>query len=357
MRMRVAVLCFLCATAACGPPLDLGFGVAVTATFDSTVSDAQLAQVSQLIIAGSGDETYEIDRTLGRAADRTERFVYRPLAETRRLALKLTAENADGESVAVGMSSELQLDAGETTRLEITLLPAMIPDSGSSDGSSGDGGTSTCAHSSFAICEDFENGLGPDWATEATNAVVTIDHTHAHSGSNALHVHLDALNSGTSTVGAIAETVTLATPVVGFHARAFVFLPTASIAGSMSLIEAQQLEPPKQALKLLVTDGALALYDSFGLTTGLQKTLTPVPIGSWACVEWIVQIGAPGSVSVSFQGTPVPGGEIDDTTASTPPVAALQFGGAYSNTSSAVMPVFDFWMDDLVVDPGAIGCN
>jgi hypothetical protein len=113
----------------------------VTTTFDTSVSAASLARVTQLAIVASGDETYAINEPLTRAIDRTERFVYRPLFDTRRLMLSVAAEDAAGVEIAKGSSAEIQLVANQTTQLQITLYGSIPVDGGSDGPTMTDGGS------------------------------------------------------------------------------------------------------------------------------------------------------------------------------------------------------------------------
>jgi hypothetical protein len=220
-----------------------------------------------------------------------------------------------------------------------------------------DGGARDCGTSSFALCEDFEHGLGGKWTTLQVGATVSVDGTYAHSGSSALHVHLDSINSGHSADGVIQETETLTTPSAGFHVRAFLYFPSAPLGGTMTVIDAQQVATPNQSLEFQLTGNSISLWDGFASGARFRQTPYGLPIGNWACVEWIVQIGTPGSLAVSLQGMALAGAVIDDTTASNPPLGVMQLGAKYANTSSTATPAVDFWIDDVVVDPGPIGCN
>jgi hypothetical protein len=360
--MRLAALVLLCTTACSAAPLDLGFGVAVTATFDSTVSDATLATVTQIAISASGDETYMADEQLMRAAHRTEGFVYRPLLDTRHLTLTLTAEDADGAAVAKGSSPEIELVAGKTAQLEITLFAGgTSPMDGGALDSAGDGAGPTfptCAGLGYALCEDFEQAISAAWTTSDTNGTVTTDTSHAHSGTHSMHVHLDSVAPGASAQAWLTEMQTVTNPSTDFHARAFVLFPSAVPTGLFPIMSVQQTSSPFDLMEVELSNGLVAMYDGFGTTTPYAQSASMFPTEAWTCAEWYVHFGSPGSLTVSINGTLLSDAEVEDLTYSSPPVGWLLFGGSQGGSDvTSMLPAYDFWMDDLVVDPKPIGCS
>jgi hypothetical protein len=354
--MRIALSCLLCA-AACSAPLDLGFGVAVTATFDPSVSDAQLASVTQLVIDASGDETFSDDDMLGRAAHRTERFVYRPSEDTRRLALTLTAKDGSGNVIASGTSAQIALVANQTAQLDVTLFGGPFVDGGM-PGDTADGATfPTCNGVTYALCEDFEQPLDTQlWSAKETNGETSTDTTHAHSGTHARHVHIDSLAPNDSGVADIFESQTFGAPNVDFHARAFFYFPTVP-PGLFALIVAQQSAAPFDEVNAELSAGQYAAFDQVatGGTTYMQSS-SVIPTQTWVCLEFAVHFGSPGSLRTAVDGQPLTDDEVDNTTSATPPIDLLLFGGGFSNQTMTPSDVVDFWMDDLVVDPNPIGC-
>ena len=129
---------------ACGGP-SVGFGVALTLRFDSTISDPTLATVDSFAIAASGDETYSTTVTLPRAPMRIERTIYRPDQATRNLTINVVALDGHGNVVALGASKPLELSAGKTTATTIDLVSPNGGDAGSNKdgGTVGDGGSAS----------------------------------------------------------------------------------------------------------------------------------------------------------------------------------------------------------------------
>jgi hypothetical protein len=376
--MRAVVLCLLCATAGCGPaPLSLGFGVAVTASFDSTVTDGELARVTQLIISATGDETYETDQQLNRGADRVESFVYRPLDSTRRLALSVAAEDGNGLAVAAGSSAQIQLTAGQTAQLQITLFPKELPDAGPPDGTVVDAGAHDSgedasppdlsgvpfplcsAVTSGQLCLDFEQAIPSTWTTVQNNSAVVVDTTYAHSGTHSLHVHLESVASAMSAGGYLTEMQTFTTSPSAIHVRAFIFFRPEDpppLQSALPIFVAAQNAMPYGTMDFELNEAHYAMYDYFASTTDYTETSSSFPTAAWQCIEWVVQVGSPGTMALSSNGAVFSANEIHDTTASTPPLGILQVGGQLNNSSTQASPVVDLWLDDIVVSSTLIGC-
>jgi len=370
--MRVAVLGLLCAVAGCAaPPLALGFGVAVTVTFDDEVDDAALARVASLTIVASGDETYETNLAVAQGASRVERFVYRPAAETRRLALEILAEDADGVQLAHGRSAEIALTAGNTAILELTMFgeqPAPMDggpddlgdlgaDAGPPDG--GDGGAQpSCQGLSVALCEDFEGGgLNTSWQQVQNGGTVTVDAVHVHRGTRAMHVHVDELASNGVAGVHILEHASFGIQPGDFHARAYFYLTSALPNTPVALIEAQQAASPYSPINFQINNHHYSMYDHFALMNGYtESALGPSP-NQWICVEWAVHVAQTGAMITQVNGLTLTDDEIHDTTSASPNVGQLWVGVELTNGDATPMPAFDLWVDDIIIDHLPIGCD
>ena len=117
---RAAILLVLGAAGCSSDGLDFGFSVALTARFGADVDAARLASVASITLAATGDETYSHTFSLGRAAAREERLVYRPAAGSRNVELVLDAFDGAAQRVASG-SGTLVLVPGTTQRYELVL--------------------------------------------------------------------------------------------------------------------------------------------------------------------------------------------------------------------------------------------
>lgn len=134
-REQLSLAVLLSALCGCRAP-DVGFGIATTLQFDTTVSDAALATVDTLDVTASGDESFTGTLALSRAAMRVERSIYRPRQSTRSLMLGFVARDGNGAMVASGTSGPLVLHAG-STRATTIYLARPGPGDG---GLGGDGG-------------------------------------------------------------------------------------------------------------------------------------------------------------------------------------------------------------------------
>ena len=121
-RARLVLFAVLTGVLAAGCRGGVGFGVTLTATFDSTVTDLQLASVITLEIIAVAGESYVAQVPLGAGrAKRVERAVYRPLSSTTSVTLQLVATDATGKVVARGTSSAIGLSPGKTSSGSVTL--------------------------------------------------------------------------------------------------------------------------------------------------------------------------------------------------------------------------------------------
>jgi hypothetical protein len=120
--------------------------VDLTISFDGTVGDDVVARVETFVIRASGDETVSFPISLGRAAMRSERIVYRPGTNTRSIGITIEAYSAQGELLATGMVSPVMFAKGAAVSLTVTLsLPIASGDMPPSDMAMSDMATSDMA--------------------------------------------------------------------------------------------------------------------------------------------------------------------------------------------------------------------
>lgn len=147
LRLLAALVPFFAIAAGCSAKV--GYGVALTATFDSSVTAAQLATVTDLDISATAGEVFDQPVHLGAGnALRVERTIYRPLATTTSLTLRIVAVDGTGSVVALGTSTAIQLRVGQTSYAAITL---SAPGSPTSDGGTPDGGVADMGASAISF--------------------------------------------------------------------------------------------------------------------------------------------------------------------------------------------------------------
>ena len=107
--------------ASCDSTPTLGFAVALTLQFDSSIDDATLASIAALAITTTGDESYEHLVPLSRPLGRIERIVYRPSAASRSIEVAVSAANTKLTRVSHGDSGLLALVAGKSTDASVIM--------------------------------------------------------------------------------------------------------------------------------------------------------------------------------------------------------------------------------------------
>jgi hypothetical protein len=208
--------------------------------------------------------------------------------------------------------------------------------------------------SDVALCEDFESGAAgaPPWQTDEVASVVRVQTDRPHRGGYGLHVHSNTIDAGMRVSGMIRETTTFSAGQPPFIAvRLFVWLPP--VAPSFALVQASQVVSPFLDLELDIDNGVLSYWNGVigQYTTGVLQ-----PSSQWLCVEWWIT-SSPGGMRAFVDGAEVSKLNVaQSVTPSGAPIASMGFGVDIYQPPQAVNP-YDVWMDDIIVDTKAIGCN
>jgi hypothetical protein len=218
---------------------------------------------------------------------------------------------------------------------------------GSPDGG-GDGGAGCSA--AALLCEDFEDGFDSKrWQTPVVTAgsTVGIGTARHHSGSHALHAHVEA--TGTSADGFRAEWDSVRSFPPSVYLRMFVY-PEAPIAGFEAFAEFDQASNPYPLTSLWLGP------ESFGWTDSAEgsaaPSVGPLLIGMWTCVEWEVDATA-RTVRVWVNGKESTG--LAGSAVTLPKLDRLGIGEVVTTTSGS--GAYDLWLDDVVVDTSRIECD
>jgi hypothetical protein len=221
----------------------------------------------------------------------------------------------------------------------------------------GDGGVppSTCATSTAALCDGFEDALDlTRWRVLTQGASVTLDGTRAYRGQQSVHVALSPGGVGANLWGLLSESKTF--PAAQLHLRAWLYLAAPLPSGTAhygGLVQAG-----KDVFMLRTLDGALLLVD-YASNVDRTSTTARLPVGRWVCVEWSVSNTAPsaGMTTTELRAwlDGVEAGDVRFTTAAAP-VDELQLGLAFYG-ADAVQPAHDLWIDEVIVDGAPIGCD
>jgi hypothetical protein len=221
---------------------------------------------------------------------------------------------------------------------------------------SGDAALVGCAAIQVQLCDDFEAGaLASDWSPTTSAGTVTIDGTHVHRGTQALHVHSNATPSATDVNAQIAETATSSASNTQLYVRSFQYLPVIP-EGTLVMAVGQSLAP-YNGVQLGINAGNLAINDSLVGTYHRSATAT-LTAGAWHCLELAVDLAAGSqSYAVSLDGAPIADLAFGEATSTSPPTDNVTPGLLQFTPSAAGQVAYDAWVDDVIVDSAPIGCT
>jgi hypothetical protein len=206
------------------------------------------------------------------------------------------------------------------------------------------------------MCDDFEEvSLNLNfWAVNTFGGAIQIDAQEHHSGTRALHVHVDPVAAGTYGQAFVDESSTLPATTISAYTRAFFFIPVLSPYVN-TLMQFVQGVAPNNNIDVNVTSaGHMELYNT---VANLDQTLSAMPkVGQWFCVEWEVDFTAPQQSKLWLDGNPLTDLTTAQATESNPPLGIVNIGTLlYYPTTN--LPAYDMWIDDVVIDNKPIGCN
>jgi hypothetical protein len=381
LRALLLTTVVACASFACAGCADNGgFGVDLTLTFADSVSDVAVSQVKSFSIIVSGDETGTYPVTLDRAANRTERIIYRPKPTSSTVNLDVQAL---GESalIAEGMQSSIALLPEHTRPADIVLnmpampdagvgdmllpiddasMPLQTPDSGMMEDPDMARTPSLCGtapNTSVQLCEGFEGTLHSAWATHMTDGALSYDDSMAYRGNSSMHIHGNPVTAGTTVDVRISESQTFTPAPTLVYVRAFFYVQAAP-ANAGTFYSVIQSASPYDGVSLLdAAGGTLAAGDS--VNGGYTKSAAVVPLNQWFCLRWQVKVStsaSAGSVTTWVNSTDITALDANEPTE---PAAGLAFlsVGFQTYDPSVANPAFDVWMDELIVNNAPVTCT
>jgi hypothetical protein len=206
-----------------------------------------------------------------------------------------------------------------------------------------------CPH---LLCADFENDLDPTvWTPADDNGQFVYDGRRFHGGARAIHFSTVAQpNGGGHANGMIAETATVAA-ADPFFVRAWIYLP-ATLQQYFTLFEAST-DVRGIFVAFGTRDGTLQI-DPGGLAATLP-TSTPIPTGTWVCLEWELHRRVAGATAAWLGGTALPSLSAVLQTSQTANVQRVAIG--LHVYGALALPAADLWLDDLAIDSAPIGCS
>ena len=205
------------------------------------------------------------------------------------------------------------------------------------------------------FCDDFEGAtLSKSWAVTTT---ADIDPTVSHRGHNSVHLRTKAVGTATEINTQIIESISFKNFTAShFWVRVWV-LATKPPSGNnlMRFIAAEQTLDPFDGLGGFLSPNVLHLEN--WIANASQDSFTAPTYNGWVCYELRVELstGAGGLITLAagdmVQTPPVVGRNQPN-----PPLGQISLG-AYMTATTTAQPAWDVWLDDVIVDNQAIGCD
>jgi len=362
-----------------------GAEVDVTASFDPSVSDADVARLSSIQVRVGGDEHAELEQSLpGAPAQRRLRFTYRSGLSSGALELQGVGLDQNREVFVSTEVAPVTLEAGRAVPLAITFKPGApasqdmaIPGDGVLDGGPVDanieaGGPVKCVGAGVILCDSFESPLinnlnWPDRDNQFGGDQAADAPVH-YRGARALRAFI---NPPPPTAGVDMEELGYATAyldrptptVLGpIHLRAFVYLPSSFWSGQ-PFAYSRLLERAGNFGTLGFGSGGSHQLgwgsQNIDSLTGGSSTAT-LGVDQWTCLEWSVTTGP-------LEPDGGAAGEIH-VWRNQQEIAPLGFMGVRSSGFRSIQvglevliafgdAPLELYIDDVIVDDKYIGCD
>jgi hypothetical protein len=215
-----------------------------------------------------------------------------------------------------------------------------------------DAGAAPCSDGGFVFCDGFEQGITHWTQTTVSGGTVTVDSTHVHRGTHALHAHLEPITEAGT--GAYAYVQQIQTWPNHVFARFFAYQPSPLPPSPGNLIELLQASSPYAGIQVVINppSGSLAM-DTWGTgqDQGWDSDSGATTMDEWMCFE--VEVDSTAETShLYLNGTEVT--DLDQTNLGLPQLGNLGVGLSFYKPS--LQGAADTWIDDVAVSGTRIGC-
>jgi hypothetical protein len=224
-----------------------------------------------------------------------------------------------------------------------------------SDAGASDGPDARDPCAGFDLCDQFEEpSLRSVWMASSG---VTLDTTHAHSGTQSVHLHTTQIAPGQTMYIQLGENQTLATAVNPLWVRGWFWMPAFPAAGNHSeLISVEQMGGGLGDYLFLYST-ATVVYSQFAMATGNTPALGSP--GAWFCAVFEVSraIDATGKLTLSSDIVGPQGLTNVVTDSQATPIRTIWLGiGFAGGNVTANQPALDLWIDDVIVHSAPVTC-
>lgn len=204
-------------------------------------------------------------------------------------------------------------------------------------------------------CDDFEgSAFDPRWMLDTFNGTLTLDTVHVHSGTRAVHAHIDPILSATTNARATLLSFD-GLPVTGtIYVRMWAFIVSPRPVGFFDQI-INLADAAGDGMSMGAKDGFIANNDYTAPPQYTQSAVDAEPVDGWVCLTFQMPSGVAGTSRV-FQG----GSELTDiaqTVASPQPAPTHVYLGTEWVGTSSSQAATDTWIDDVELATTPISCN
>ena len=216
----------------------------------------------------------------------------------------------------------------------------------------GDAPDPACANQ--LICDGFEGAtFAANWNLAQLNGTISLDNTHVHRGTRALHAHTNAGASGDTRKAELSDSTSLpktATPRI-LYARSWGYF----------------LSPHHGAYNQFITfangsgdgfamgDRNLKMVSNHFNSTDFSESATKtLPLDRWVCLQFEIPTDQTGTMRGFVDGV-----EVADLALPISPAEAAMtqvFVGLDWPNLAQTIPAIDVWFDDIIIDVAPISC-
>jgi len=214
-------------------------------------------------------------------------------------------------------------------------------------------GASTCSGlgGSVLFCDGFENPLTlSGWSVAASNGTPSRDTSRSFRGSSSLHSHIDGAPAMAGPVALLHRSDLF--PIAGtVYARVWAYFTSGLPASFEQFLNFA--DNGSTGYSVATDTGKVTLDDYAGGVYVGSATL--MPLDRWTCIQFEIQqtAGASGTIQIRVDGqllSDLP--QMATTTVAVNLSVGLDF---YGNT--AVIPQYDAWFDELIIDNKPTSCE
>lgn len=230
-------------------------------------------------------------------------------------------------------------------------------DSPGADSPAGDASRDAPADAAYVctgfVCDSLDGTqIDPRWTLDTNAGTITPDTTRVYRGTSSLHLHTDAISTGTTNPRAELLT-SQGFPVTGMiYARAWMYfaspMPGTPFAQMINFANTAGVGISMGERNAYVVD------NDYTTPQYVPSTTVMLPLDRWTCLELAIPSGISGTTHVYVDGAEVTDAAASQTNQPAPDHIYLGIEWVATVTSQAA---FDAWIDEIAIDTAPVPCN